>query len=505
MSFKVKTILFFLGISLIPYVATMFLLGSSYYQEQRKAIMGEMNTQLHLTMERIDQNLGTLKNDMAFIAKSDVMNDLYTQDLDRRIGTMLLAKKTDMKLAGDFFVFAPDGKVVASSDFAAIGEQREIVPFFSVPVHSSFSGQVIGTLVVDYRIENFSRFFHNTHDRQYYIRDAKGNIFLRPSVLSESLEVSSPLKTHPDIIVVLEEEKEFAFQLLYKYERWFILFLLAGGVFIAVAAYAVATGLIRPVIVLSDTAKNITRTQDYTQKVAIERDDEIGQLAESFNKMTGGMNQAMVEIMQLNKEIEETQREVVFTMGAIGESRSKETGNHVKRVAEYSRLLAIYYGLGDDEAELLKQASPMHDIGKVAIPDAILNKPGRFDAEERAIMDTHAALGYDMLKHSNRPLLKAAAIVAYEHHEKWDGSGYPRKLKGEEIHIYGRITALADVFDALGSDRVYKKAWSDEQIFALFQEERGKHFDPDLVDIFFARLDEFLAIRDGLKDSYCGL
>ena len=157
---------------------------------------------------------------------------------------------------------------------------------------------------------------------------------------------------------------------------------------------------------------------------------------------------------RLTQEIEDTQREVVFTMGAVGASRSKETGNHVRRVAEYSKILALAYGLSEQEAELLKQASPMHDIGKVAIPDSVLNKPGRFNVQERKIMDTHAELGYGMIKNSERPLLKAAAIVAHEHHEKWDGSGYPNKTHGEQIHIYGRITALADVYDALGSDRV---------------------------------------------------
>ena len=190
------------------------------------------------------------------------------------------------------------------------------------------------------------------------------------------------------------------------------------------------------------------------------------------------------ELMALKIEIEETQREVVFTMGAIGESRSKETGYHVKRVAEYTNLLAKYYGLPEKECDMLKQASPMHDIGKVAIPDAVLNKPGRFNDEERAIMDTHAQLGYDMLQYSNRSLLKMAAVVAYEHHEKYNGTGYPNKTAGEDIHIYGRITALADVFDALGSARVYKSAWGDEKIFKMFKEERGEHFDPNLIDIF---------------------
>ena len=205
---------------------------------------------------------------------------------------------------------------------------------------------------------------------------------------------------------------------------------------------------------------------------------------------------------KLSQEIEETQKEVVFTMGAIGESRSKETGNHVKRVAQYSKLFALAYGLSIEEAELLKSASPMHDIGKVAIPDSILNKPGRFNDEERAIMDTHAELGYKMIKNSNRPLLQAASIVAYQHHEKWDGSGYPQGLKGEEIHIYGRITALADVYDALGSERVYKKAWEDEEIYALLHEERGKHFDPKLIDIFFENLETVLEIRQNLKDEF---
>ena len=221
----------------------------------------------------------------------------------------------------------------------------------------------------------------------------------------------------------------------------------------------------------------------------------------SVDKIETKVQEGLEEIKNLNQEIENTQKEVVFTMGAIGESRSKETGNHVKRVAEYSKLLAIYYGLDKKEAEMLKQASPMHDIGKVAIPDAILNKPGRFDETEREIMNTHAKLGYEMLKHSNRPLLKMAAIVANEHHEKWDGSGYPNGFKGEDIHIYGRITALADVFDALGSDRVYKKAWDDEKIFNLFKEEKNKHFDPKLVDIFFKHLDEFLKIRETFKDE----
>jgi PAS domain S-box-containing protein len=204
----------------------------------------------------------------------------------------------------------------------------------------------------------------------------------------------------------------------------------------------------------------------------------------------------ITDVVKLQQEIEDTQEDIILRMGEIGEVRSQETGKHVKRVAAYSELLAKCYGLSKTEIKNLTVASPMHDIGKVAIPDTILNKPGKLTKEEWKIMQTHAEIGYHVFKDSPRELLKTAAIIAYEHHEKYDGSGYPRGLVGKNIHIFGRISALADVFDALGSDRCYKKAWDDEKIFKLLKEERGKHFDPKLIDIFFDNLDKFLAIRD---------
>jgi response regulator RpfG family c-di-GMP phosphodiesterase len=217
-----------------------------------------------------------------------------------------------------------------------------------------------------------------------------------------------------------------------------------------------------------------------------------GLLLAYFNDVT--------KVMELNDEIEETQKEVIYAMGEIGETRSKETGNHVKRVAKYSKELALLYGLTHEEANLLQMASPMHDIGKVGIPDAILNAPRKLDKDEWIIMQTHAQLGYNMLKTSNKKILQAAATVANEHHEKWDGSGYPKGLSGENIHLYGRITAVADVFDALGSERVYKKAWVLDDILELFKNESGKHFEPKLIDLFLNNLDKFLKIRDKFID-----
>lgn len=220
----------------------------------------------------------------------------------------------------------------------------------------------------------------------------------------------------------------------------------------------------------------------------------------SYLTLAASYSGRSLEVALLNQEIEETQKEIIFVMGEIGESRSKETGNHVKRVAEYSKLLALESGISEEEAELLRMASPMHDIGKVAIPDAILKKPGKLTDEEYDVMKTHTDIGFSLLQNSKRRILKTAAIVAYQHHEKWNGRGYPQGLSGESIHIYGRITALADVFDALASDRYYKKAWELDRILNLIKEERGRHFDPLLVDVFMDNLAGIISIRDAYQD-----
>lgn len=203
----------------------------------------------------------------------------------------------------------------------------------------------------------------------------------------------------------------------------------------------------------------------------------------------------------LAQENDQTQKEMIYLMSEAVEKRSKETGNHIKRVALYSRFLALAYGLSEEEANILELSSPMHDIGKIGIPDAILNKPGKLDEQEYEKMKQHALYGYEILGSSSRGILQAAATVAYEHHEKYDGTGYPLGLVGEEIHIFGRITAVADVFDALGSDRCYKKAWSMEEIVVFFKDQSGKHFDPRLVEILMDELDEMIKIRDKYKDG----
>ncbi len=206
------------------------------------------------------------------------------------------------------------------------------------------------------------------------------------------------------------------------------------------------------------------------------------------------------ENLKLHEELLESQSEMVLLLAGAIETRSNETGNHVRRVARLSELLAIKHGMGSESAELLRLASPLHDLGKIGIPDAILNKPGRHDEAETEIMRKHVEIGWKMLSESSRPVIRMAAEVVASHHENWDGSGYPGGLAGEQIPLSGRIVALADVFDALGSRRCYKDPWPSEEIREFILEQRGVKFDPSLVDLLFRHWDAAWAIRDELPD-----
>jgi response regulator RpfG family c-di-GMP phosphodiesterase len=208
-----------------------------------------------------------------------------------------------------------------------------------------------------------------------------------------------------------------------------------------------------------------------------------------------------LENLDLNQEIIETQKEVIMILGEVIESRSKETGNHVRRVAEVSYLLALEAGLDEKKAELLRVASPMHDVGKVGIPDEILFKPTKLSRQELAVIRSHTDIGVEILKNSRREIMEAAVLAAQQHHERWDGRGYPRGLEGEEIHIFGRITALADVFDSLIHRRTYKEAWPLDRVLDYVRVERGRHFDPALVDIFLANIEAVMAINTRYPDE----
>ncbi|MDO9492992.1 HD domain-containing phosphohydrolase [Acetobacterium sp.] len=213
------------------------------------------------------------------------------------------------------------------------------------------------------------------------------------------------------------------------------------------------------------------------------------------------LNQKTIEIADLNQEIVDTQKVLITKLGAVIETRSFETANHVKRVARVSAFLAKEYGLSERDVAILTAVSPMHDVGKIGIGENILHKPGRLSEQEFEIMKYHTSIGYEILKNPEREMLRYASLVALEHHEKWGGGGYPSGKSGDDIHVFARITAIADVYDALRSIRVYKDAWSQEDAVAYLIAEKGNFFEPKLVNIFMANIEQIETIRSATYED----
>lgn len=206
-------------------------------------------------------------------------------------------------------------------------------------------------------------------------------------------------------------------------------------------------------------------------------------------------------VRERTEELNKTRLQIIRNLGRAGEFRDNETGRHVIRVSHYCRLLAQAVGMNDEDSDLIFQASPMHDIGKIGIPDKILLKPSKLTDAEMSVMRRHAVIGAEILGEYRSRLLDMARIIALTHHEKWDGSGYPHGLSQDEIPLVGRIAALADVFDALTSERPYKRGWAVEDAVGYINREAGKHFDPNLVTMFNAALPQILEFHNDYADT----
>ena len=202
------------------------------------------------------------------------------------------------------------------------------------------------------------------------------------------------------------------------------------------------------------------------------------------------------QVHERTLELDHTRLQVIHRLGRAAEYRDNETGMHVIRMSHYAYAIGVKVGLSRDDADLLLNASPMHDVGKIGIPDSILTKPGKLSAEEWVTMRQHCDYGAAILGDYPHPLFQASRIIALTHHERWNGQGYPNKLAGEAIPLFGRIVALADVFDALTSVRPYKNAWTVEAALEWIKEQRGEHFDPTLVDAFFSILPDILQFKE---------
>lgn len=208
------------------------------------------------------------------------------------------------------------------------------------------------------------------------------------------------------------------------------------------------------------------------------------------------------QLHQAFEKIKTASLDTIYRLSMAAEYKDEDTGEHIKRMSHYSAAVARKMGLNEKTVETILYASPMHDIGKIGTPDRILLKPGKLDADEWEIMKQHTIVGGKILSGSDAGFIRLGEVIALSHHEKWDGSGYPKGLKGRKIPLAGRITAIADVFDALTSKRPYKEAFSIEKSFGIIREGRGSHFDPDVVDAFFAIEEEILSTRERYKDGH---
>ena len=211
------------------------------------------------------------------------------------------------------------------------------------------------------------------------------------------------------------------------------------------------------------------------------------------------LRQEITDLVELENSLREAQQEIIINLGSIIKNKNGDLKTHIERVAEYSHILAKSYGLTAAHASAIKIASPMHDSGKIGISDEILDAPRKLTTEEFEIIKTHPEIGYSLFKNSKLEILKIAALISYHHHEKWDGSGYPQGLSEFEISIEGRIAAIADVFDALATHRVYKDDWTIDEIDEYFKKESGVSFDPDLINLYFKNKKQFINIMEKYK------
>lgn len=246
---------------------------------------------------------------------------------------------------------------------------------------------------------------------------------------------------------------------------------------------------------------NIINNHDFSRRVAVVQHDEIGELAGNFNKLSKYLEKSLSLLKDVAHkeiaariEVKERERETLDVLSKASDVKDEETGKHTTRVGLYASLLSELRGDNADQVDMIRWAAPLHDLGKLGIRDSLLLKSGKLTTEERTEMMTHAQIGHDILAGTESPMLRAGAIIAISHHERWNGSGYPAGLKGEEIPISGRITGLVDVFDALTTERPYKEAWTPERAFDLIRDNSGSDFDPEIVELFINRFDRILEI-----------
>jgi putative two-component system response regulator len=259
--------------------------------------------------------------------------------------------------------------------------------------------------------------------------------------------------------------------------------------------------------VLNKEKEDLQKVLSEKESVLIKTLDNLNEMREDKTFLIKLLEEESLKLLSAYRELKETNSilkknnlDIIESLATAAEFRDNETGMHIKRMTNYSILIARKIGLSEDQCEVILNTAAMHDLGKIGIPDNILLKPGQLNDDEWKIMKTHPYIGYKILNGIKNDIMNTASIIAYTHHEKWNGEGYPRQLKGKEIPLEGRICAIGDVFDALTSNRVYKPAFPVEKAVNILKEGRGSHFDPELIDIFLNSIDDVLAIKEKYRE-----
>lgn len=302
----------------------------------------------------------------------------------------------------------------------------------------------------------------------------------------------APLKDKDNKIIAvvavdLSLEKVLEYQKIIKF--WSLIILTMSIMVSLFLSYTFSSRITVPLIKITEHTKVISEG-DFKKIEDIEAKDEIKTLADAFNDMIDKLDFLFLELHNAQDHLKDAYLDTILRLAVSAEYKDKVTSEHLKRVSTYASIIARKLSLSPEEIDSIRYGAPMHDIGKIGIPDNILLKEGKLTAEEYKIIKEHTVIGYNILKGSESPYLKSAAVISLTHHENFDGTGYPYGIKGEDIHIYGRILAVADVFDAMTTERPYKKPIPLEETLRMIKDDSGRKFDPKIVDAFFSCLDE---------------
>lgn len=516
-SVVMKAAILFAVAALVPFVVSALFLFRNARNTLYAEVVNGLDARVELMRDALDNRLIALRANAVAWASLEVMTDLVTDDLDKRITVVLEGLKRDYTLDGELYALNPGGTVVASSAAATIGRPAglpapaagsrvepislRVSPFdgqrvvgFALPITSrAVEGRLVGTLIIEYHVSDLARTVLADLSTAAVVAGDGTLVAATGRWVPELAQTKAGVHEAGPFIVAAAAQRGsrefggFGWTVIGAAERDVVLapvirverVSLAAGVFgIALVVLLVAVAAaraVRPLRAVSAAAGEISRTMDLTHKVPAEGDDEIGQMAMAFNRMVDEVNRHVAMLLDANVEMLEV-------LGSAIAKRDSDTSVHNYRVTLLALAIAESAGLRREQLQALVKGSFLHDVGKIGISDTILLKPGRLDPAEFDTMKTHVLHGADIVGRYAW-LADALDIVRY-HHERFDGRGYPEGLRGDRIPINARIFAIADVFDALTSIRPYKPAHSFDRTMEMMTQDRGTHFDPQLFDLF---------------------